>query len=176
MRPEEYLGLQWKDVDFGEATITVQRAMLFNRNGGGCTSKNRRPRKDRRTIPIPAHLVAQLNRHRAKQGAERLEAGEKYQNNDLVFATSSGSPILIRNLDRRHFKPILEKAKLPDIRLYDLRHSCQTLLFAGGENAKGVSERLGHSSTAFTQDTYVDVLPSMQKAATRRLEAILGKR
>jgi integrase len=105
-----------------------------------------------------------------------LKAGDKYQNYDLVFATSSGSPILIRNLDRRHFKPLLEKAELPDIRLYDLRHSCATLLFAAGENAKVVSERLGHSSTAFTQDTYVHVLPSMQRAATSRLEGILGKR
>ncbi len=176
MRPEEYLGLQWKDVDFDEATITVQRAMLFNRKGGQWYFKEPKTAQSRRTIPIPAHLVAQLKRHRAKQGAERLEAGEKYQNNDLVFATSSGSPILIRNLDRRHFKPILKKAKLPDIRLYDLRHSCATLLFAAGENAKVVSERLGHSSTAFTQDTYVHVLPSMQRAATSRLEGILGKR
>ena len=35
MRPEEYLGLQWKDVDFSESTITILRAMLFNRKGGG---------------------------------------------------------------------------------------------------------------------------------------------
>jgi hypothetical protein len=61
-------------------------------------------------------------------------------------------------------------------RCHDLRHSCATLLFAAGENAKVVSERLGHSSTAFTQDTYVHVLPSMQRAATSRLEGILGKR
>jgi integrase len=111
MRPEEYLGLQWKDVDFGEGTITVQRAMLFNRKGGGWYFKEPKTAQSRRTIPIPAHLVAQLKRHRAKQLAERLESGDKYQNNDLVFATSSGSPISIRNLDRRHFKSLLQKAK-----------------------------------------------------------------
>jgi len=176
MRPEEYLGLQWKDVDFNEGTITILRAMLFNRKGGGWYFKEPKTAQSRRTIPIPAHLVGQLKRHRTKQLKERLKAGDKYQNYDLVFATSSGTPILIRNLDRRHFKPLLEKAKLPDIRLYDLRHSCATLLFAAGENAKVVSERLGHSSTAFTQDTYVHVLPSMQRAATSRLEGILGKR
>jgi integrase len=175
MRPEEYLGL-WKDVDFNEGTITILRAMLFNRKGGGWYFKEPKTAQSRRTIPIPAHLVGQLKRHRTKQLKELLKAGDKYQNNDLVFATSSGTPILIRNLDRRRFKPLLEKAELPDIRLYDLRHSCATLLFAAGENAKVVSERLGHSSTAFTQDTYVHVLPSMQSAATSRLEGILGKR
>jgi integrase len=96
--------------------------MLFNRKGGGWYFKEPKTAQSRRTIPIPAHLVGQLKRHRTKQLKERLKGGDNYQNNDLVFATSSGTPILIRNLDRRHFKPLLEKAKLPGMRLYDLRH------------------------------------------------------
>jgi integrase len=80
----------------------------------------------------------------------------------------------LRNLLRRHFKPILKRAGLPDsIRLYDLRHSCATLLLAAGENPKIVSERLGHASIVLTLDTYSHVLPSMQQAATEKLETIL---
>jgi integrase len=151
MRPEEYLGLQWKDVDFYEGTITILRAMLFNRKGGGWYFKEPKTAQSRRTIPIPAHLVGQLKRHRTKQLKERLQAGDKYQNHDLVSATSSGSPIFIRNLDRRHFKPLLEKAKLPDIRLYDLRHSCATLSVRcrrerkGGEREAGLLQHCFHS-------------------------------
>src|SRR5687768_7593145 len=33
-----------------------------------------------------------------------------------------------------------------DLRLYDLRHSCATLLVGAGVNPKIVSERLGHAS------------------------------
>lgn len=128
-------------MDFKEATITIQRAMLFNRKGGGWYYKDPKTSQSRRTIPIPRHLSDKLNSHRRKQLEERLKAGEKYKNYDLVFATSLGTPISIRNLERRHFKPILEKTKLPDIRLYDLRHSWATLLFSAGENAKVVSER-----------------------------------
>lgn len=36
----------------------------------------------------------------------------------------------------RYFKPLLKKANLPDIRLYDLRHSCATVLLAAGEKSK----------------------------------------
>ena len=176
MRPEEYLGLQWVDVDLKAGTITVQRAMLFNRKGGGWYFKEPKTPQSRRAIPIPRHLTGQLKDHRTRQLEKRLKLGEAYENHDLIFATGLGTPLSIRNLERRHFKPILKKAKLPDIRLYDLRHSCATILFSAGENAKVVSERLGHSSTAFTQDTYVHVLPSMQKAATRRLEGVLRRR
>jgi integrase len=75
--------------------------------------------------------------HRRKQAEERLKAGAGYQQHDLVFATSEGSPLMPRNLKRRHFRPILKAAKRPDnFRLYDLRHSCATLLHAAGENPK----------------------------------------
>ncbi|HEX8653193.1 MAG TPA: tyrosine-type recombinase/integrase [Pyrinomonadaceae bacterium] len=82
-----------------------------------------------------------------------------------------------RNLIRRHFRPILKRPKLSaSLRLYDLRHLCATLLLAAGENPKVVSERLGHASIVLTLDTYSHVLPSMQQAATGKLESILFKR
>lgn len=59
------------------------------------------------------------------------------------------------------------------IRLYDLRHSCATLLLIADENPKVVSERLGHSTVVLTLDTYSHVLPTMQEKATARLEKLL---
>lgn len=78
------------------------------------------------------------------------------------------------HLWRLHFKPILRRAKLNEsLRLYDLRHSCATLLLAAGENPKVVSERLGHASVALTLDVYSHVLPSMQQAASEKLETLV---
>ena len=60
-----------------------------------------------------------------------------------------------------------------DLRLYDFRHTCETMLLATGENAKVVSERLGHAGITLTLDTYAHVLPGMQKKAAERLENLL---
>ena len=68
---------------------------------------------------------------------------------------------------------MLKAAGLPNIRLYDLRHTCATLLLTQGENPKVVSERLGHASVVLTLDTYSHVLPGMQKDATAKLETTL---
>lgn len=174
MRPEEYLGLQWKDVELEKGTVTVQRTLVWRRKGGGWYFSEPKTARSRRTIPLPASIVQGIREHRRKQAEQRLKAGPEYQNNDLVFATAEGSPLMPRNLLSRHFKPILEQAKLPKtIRLYDLRHSCATLLLAAGENPKVVSERLGHSGVAMTLDVYSHVLPSMQQAAAEKLENIL---
>ena len=104
---------------------------------------------------------------------ERIKLGEDWASFDLVFCSAEGTPLSIPNLTYRYFRPILETAKLPRIRLYDLRHSCATLLLIAEENPKVVSERLGHSTIVLTLDTYSHVLPTLQQGATSRLEKML---
>ena len=100
--------------------------------------------------------------------------GQDYQTLDLVFATATGGRLHSENLANRNFKAIREKAGLPPtITPYTLMHTCATLLLLAGENPKVVCERLGHSSIVMTLDTYSHVLPSMQQAATEKLENML---
>ena len=74
---------------------------------------------------------------------------------------------------QRYFKPFLETAGLPDIRLYDLRHTAATISLAAGVSPKVISEQLGHSSVAFTLDVYSHVLPHMQDMAAERVQALI---
>jgi len=176
MRPEEYLALQWEDINFQEKSVTVKRTLLRKGKGGGWYFGEPKTKQSRRSIPLPDDLLTKLKEHKRLQLEYRFSEGEKYQNHNLVFATLSGSPISMRNLDRRHFKRILKGAKLPNIRLYDLRHTCATLLLVAGEHPKVVSERLGHANIVLTLQTYTHVLPTMQKSATEKLAALLAER
>jgi integrase len=174
LRPEEYLGLKWKDINLENGITVVRRALVWRRKGGGWTLEDPKTSSSRRNVPLSQSLVAELKRHRKIQLAERLKLGEAYQNHDFVFATQTGSPLHPSNLMRRHFKPLLKQAGLPEnIRPYDLRHTCATLLLSDGEHPKVVSERLGHSTVVLTLDTYSHVLPSMQRGATDRMQGML---
>lgn len=57
--------------------------------------------------------------------------------------------------------------------LYDLRHTCATLLLLAGENPKVVQERLGHASIIQTLDTYSHVLPTLQRGAADKLGGLV---
>jgi integrase len=173
MRPEEYLALRWSDIDFGHGTACVQRALVWHKKV--ISFEEPKTTRSRRTIPLPKLLLKKLASHKSGQAEQRLKAGCEWQAYDLVFCSEKGTPHQIANLTYRYFHPILEKAELPRIRLYDLRHTCATLLLVENQHPKVVGERLGHSTTRLTMDTYSHVLPTMQQDATDRLEKLLYK-
>lgn len=172
MRPEEYLGLQWKDIDFETSRLAVRRALVLLKGGGFSLTEPKTP-QSRRSIPLSQSSLTALKAHRREQLKARMKINDAYEDNDFVFPSELGTPTLYGNLDRRHFKKIIASAGLPKIRLYDLRHTMATLLLSKGVNPKIVSERLGHSSIALTLDTYSHVLPTMQKDATDHMEKLM---
>lgn len=172
MRPEEYLGLQWKDVDFVNGTLSVRRALILLK-GGGFVFTEPKTKQSRRSLPMSKALISALKEHRRVQLQARMRLGQAYKDNDLVFAIELGTPINYRNFDQRHFKKIIRSEGLRQIRLYDLRHTTATLLLSKGVNPKIVSERLGHAAIVLTLDTYSHVLPSMQREATEQLETLM---
>ncbi len=86
-----------------------------------------------------------------------------------------GGVLESRNITSRHFKPAVRAAGLSaDLRLYDLRHTHATLLLAEGVHPKVAAERLGHSTTRQTLDTYSHVLPGMQEEATAKIDHLFS--
>ena len=169
LRPGEYLALRWSDIDLNGSTLTVRRTLL----PGGTFGTGKTP-KSRRTVTLPASTVLSLKEHKRRQNAERLKAGDQWEDGDLVFCTALGRPLDHNNVVHYHFQPLLERAELPRIRLYDLRHTGATLLLEAGESLKVVSERLGHASIVLTADVYSHVSPTMQTKSAERLESLLA--
>ena len=63
---------------------------------------------------------------------ERRLAGERWKENDLIFPSTTGTPMEPRNLIR-NFKKALKDSGLPNIRFHDLRHTSATLQLQQGQ-------------------------------------------
>ena len=100
--------------------------------------------------------------------------GPLWQDHDLVFASQVGTPLENKRI-REVFFRVCQRANVPKIRPYDLRHSSASLLLAAGVHPKVVAERLGHSNVTLTLSTYSHVLPSLQKDAAETLGRLLKK-
>ena len=93
MRPEEYLAVQWKDIDLENGDLSVRRALIWNRKGGGFRFEEPKTSKSRRSIPLSNSIVSALKIHRRNHLAEKMRLGQDYANLDLVFSTELGTPI-----------------------------------------------------------------------------------
>ena len=174
MRQGELLGLQWQDVDFDGAALSVRRTLLSS----GPAPKVGPPKSasGERRIDLPASVVAALWAHKKRTLARGKRASI------WVFSDRRGGPLHAPNVVRRSFFPLIAKVnakaeneedRLPRIRFHDLRHTAATLLLAAGIHPKVVQERLGHAQIGMTLGTYSHVLPSMQRGAADRLEKSL---
>lgn len=171
MRRGELLALKWQDIDFTQNRLQVRR--IFTRaKGQRYLESEPKTEKSRRNILLAPLTTEILKQHRVHQLEAKLQAGSKWQDNNLVFCTSLGTPLNPNKVLER-FKTLLKRAGLPDIRFHDLRHSAATMLLSMDIHPKVVQELLGHNQISMTMDTYSHVLPTMQKEAMGKLNDAL---
>ena len=170
MRRGEVLGLRWGDVDLDTARISVQHSVV--NVAYELVLADVKTKTSRRTIDLDARTVAVLRAWRKAQLEERLALGRRPDDDGIVFAALDGRPTH-PDLFSQIFDRQVTKSTLPRIRLHDLRHTHASILLGAGVPVKVVSERLGHSSPAFTMTVYQHVLPGMQADAAATFSAVV---
>ncbi len=85
VRTEEARALRWSEVDLEEGTVAVYLSVR--------AKGDTKTRKSRRLLKLPSKAVEALSEHRKRQAAERLQAGEQWQDHDLVFCREDGTPL-----------------------------------------------------------------------------------
>lgn len=175
LRQGELLALTWKDIDFDNECIYVNKTVKLvanvtreGREKGEYLVQTPKSEKANRTVVIPAFLVKRLRQHKTQQLENKLRYSNLYQDNTLVFCNQFGKHLDSSKV-RKVFKKVLEDNKLKDRKFHDLRHTYATRLFELGEEPKTVQELLGHSNISITLDTYTHVLESMKKKAVSKL-------
>ena len=165
MRRGEALGLQWDDIDFEAASLSVRRALIPN--GREVVMSEPKTARGRRVVALDPGTVAVLKGQAARQLKEQAQA-RSWSDTNLLFTREDGEA-LHPEVVSRFFRQAVKKAMLPAIRLHDLRHTHATLALRAGIHPKVVSERLGHASVSITLDTYSHAIPAMQEEAAERI-------
>lgn len=144
LRASEMLGLRDTDIDRSELRVK-QRVDQFGKVGVP-KSKN-----GRRAIPMPPGAWLAL-------AAWKLQAPASKRG--LLFSNGNGNPERYANIWNRLWVPLMQRACLvdkeqrPRFGLHALRHACISLWIEQNVSPKKVSAWAGHSSVAFTLDTY----------------------
>jgi integrase len=169
-RTEELRALTWDHVDLqgkpdDKSPIPPHIAVWRSVRAGADT----KTRKSRRTLALPQRCVEALHAHHRQQDQDRIVAGPRWQEHNLVFASKVGT-LLDPSHVRREFRRAIRGAAEVNPDEWtprELRHSFVSLLSDSGVPLEEISRLVGHSSTAVTELVYrKQIRPVLQQGAT----------
>jgi integrase len=135
LRFGELVELQRYDIDTTERVIRVRRAAV--RVEKSWKVGDPKSEAGKRDVAIPPHLIPAVTNHLAKHVGVKRDA--------LLFPAKSGGHLQPSTLGR-HFDRARVKAKRPDLRFHDLRHTGAVLAAQTGATLAELMARLGHST------------------------------
>lgn len=188
LRKGEILALHWKDIDFENNIINVDKSVSISEEG--VTLKNPKTYTSIRTVPLPKELVPLLKQYRKEYNITRLSLGDQWKGNENLFIQADGS-LMGRTTPYQYFKRHLKRYNawvvsneeaieqklevLPIIPLHGLRHSCATLLNYLDVNIIDISNILGHAQTSTTMDIYAHSFEEQKRVASDKIDEFLKK-
>ncbi|MFF5993961.1 site-specific integrase [Lysinibacillus sp. KU-BSD001] len=138
MRKGEICGLQWKNINFNNQTVTIERT----RDHKGIRLP--KTKNSYRTILIDTDVMKQLEHYKTCCKEKLFSYGKKLNSDTFVFINDDAVPIF-SNSPNHILKKSLKRTGLPKITVHGLRHTHCTLLLNEGRDAKVISERLGNT-------------------------------
>lgn len=168
MRPNEAIGLEWRDVDWTIGELFLQRT----RASDGPPVKGEIKTKQSRRVTLPPIAVEALRSHRKAQLDAIAAAGPRWTDLGLVFSTTIGTPIGWANVFK-DFKATLTRAGIADYSPYAFfRHAHVTTLLAAGVPPQDVAWRTGHSLQTMWR-VYAHRVMARDADAAMRLQQVL---
>lgn len=165
MRIGEVMGLSWSDVDFEKNTISLKQQLVAGNIFTSLKSKS-----SERFIVMDAILTKELQRWKRCQKQNEWACGSSYVytfkgKDGKLIQQSKGIPLnasaeriplvctspVGKVASRCSLSHLLSKDGL---NCHSFRHTHATMLIEAGATPKGAASRLGHASTAITQDLY----------------------
>lgn len=174
MRVGEVCALKWRDIDFEEKKVSINKNIYSKRVTDYVlqTPKN----KQSRTIDIDDLVLSALEDHRAAQNLTRMRYRKTYVDEGFVFAREDryhGYPEDITRVNT-YMTSVLKLAGLNEnLTSHSFRHTHTSLLAEAGVGLEVIMERLGHKSDKVTRNIYLHVTKTQKKEASQKFAELM---
>lgn len=146
LRKGEARALNWKDIDFNNKSIRINKGLSDNVNKKKYIITSPKTLTSNRVLPMPKELLNDLT--------ELKNNVIKYKNFKEEWFVFGNAVPLGDDAIRRRKNNDCKLARVKQIRLHDFRHSCASLLINNGADITLVAKYLGHSKIDETLNTY----------------------
>lgn len=178
LRRSEVLGLKWNAIDFKEKRIHIRHKIIEDKTSGTTVIRGLDVMKSKssfRTLPLIPFIEQELLREKEKQEEMQRVLRKTYNREYFEYVCVNPLGNIIKpQYVTEHFKVILRKNGMEQIRFHDLRHSCATLMLNNNEEMKKIQAWLGHSTITITADTYAHLDMSSKVTSAEKISDSLA--
>jgi integrase len=122
---------------------------------------------------LPERAVEALKTHKKRQAAERLAAGEDWQDHGLVFCNEHGIPYTRDALNGR-FGRTTRQAGIGHWHAHEGRHTAVSIMSSNGVQIQDISDTMGHKSTHVTETVYRHVIVPAIRGGASVMDDVFG--
>ncbi|MBQ6265294.1 MAG: site-specific integrase [Clostridia bacterium] len=166
IRRGELCGLEWKDIDFDNQTISIRRNSQYV--SGEIITKDPKTQKSTRVLSMDDYSLALLNEYKTFQDEKKKKAGPLWTDTDRLFTKYDGTPIHPDTVGDWWDK-FQKRNGLEHHTLHSLRHTNASLLISHDTDVATVSGRLGHSNPNTTLKVYSHMFRARDREAAQTL-------
>jgi len=161
LRIGELLALEWSDIDFTKAEITVSKSCHDGKKDGHYHRLYDVPKTEtsKRIVPIPKQLLPRFR---------EVKKGSRSQ-----WVVGNGEKIISVRSYQYSFSLLLKRLGIPHRGFHVLRHTFATRAMECGMDVKTLSEILGHKNPTVTLNRYAHSLLSHKHEMMNRLGKLL---
>ena len=162
LRIGELLALEWSDIDFTKAELTVSKTCYDGQdeNSKSCRiTGTPKTESSKRTIPIPKQIIPHLREIKKRSTSK--------------YVVGNGSKIITVRSYQRSFELLMKKQKISHHGFHALRHTFATRAIECGMDVKSLSEILGHKNPTITLKRYVHSFMEHKREYMNRLGKLL---
>lgn len=160
LRRSEIAGLQIKDVDYEDCSISISHARVAAGHMGDF-EKAPKSYNGYRKIYVTEELMELLKQER-----------DRKNDSDYLLTDEYNNPLRVYKISELYRK-FMQKLDIEYKSLHSLRHTYASILASKGVNAKNIQYTLGHSSFVTSMNIYVGVFDDDCRRMTESLQKTL---
>lgn len=167
MRMGEVGALYLSDIDFENATISIERTLTRGDNDKYIIGENAKTEAGTRTIKVIPYVIDLLS--------DYVNNFYKKRKDKLIF-TRNDNLITVSQVNS-YYKRLITRYKISDtaddFNQHQLRHTYATRSIESGMSAKVLQKKLGHTDIKVTMNTYADVFSQFEDTEDEKLTKYL---
>ena len=146
----EIMGLQFKDINFLNNRIDINKSWDYKYTNDFKPTKNR----ESRNISVDKNTMEIIKRLYDHQLSKKIQ-----DNKQRLFAVNGKIPDI--NAVNKALRRACKRAGVQEVTSHALRHTHASLLILNGVSMTYISQRLGHQTISITEEVYSHVLDEL---------------